>query len=181
MADAEDLKSFAVTGVPVRARGDPLRNRRKAMGHSWYRHYVGNSMGRILHFLNVYCGLRIAESAAIGPKTITYQGQQIATYTMLDELEVEGLNGWKFKSKFVPVFEFHRADFALCQKKLQRAAILESVVHEAQHNVNELKKNAIRSQIEESTKILEEALVHEFDFYRISREDIGKSENDCDE
>lgn len=162
-------------------------------------------MGRVLHFLNVYCGLRTAENAIVGPNDVML-GDELVKYTMLDELEVEGLNGWKFKSKFVPIFEFHRADFALCQKKLQRAAILESVVHEAEHNLLELKKKLrepiltkniwvntsnpkyaaacaeiaeIRLQIEESKKILEEALAHEFDFYRISREDIGES--DCDE
>lgn len=107
--------------------------------HSWYSQCAGNCIGRILHFLNVYSGLRMAEDATVGINNVTFDGKDVAIFTMND-IEVEGIGGWKFQSRFVPVFSFTEeySYMAEVQEKLQRAAILESIVPEVEYDIKVL-------------------------------------------
>ena len=107
--------------------------------NSWYRHCAGNCIGRILHFLNVYSGLKMAEDATVGVNNVTFYGKDVATYTMRN-IEVEGVDGWKFQSRFVPIFSFTKeySYMTEAQEKLQRAAILESVVPEVEYDIKVL-------------------------------------------
>ena len=106
---------------------------------TWYQQYTGSSIGRVCHFLEVYGGLSLAENAIIGKDTVIKHGKQVATFTSIDK-EVEGLDGWKFASKNVPVFDFAPGYAYLFerQEKLQRAAILESVIYEVMQEIVEL-------------------------------------------
>jgi hypothetical protein len=106
----------------------------------WYAHYTGDSLGRVLHFLNVYGGLRLAENAIIGNGTVTLYNKPVATFT-IQTIEIEGLGGWKFTSKFVPVFIFSTEykDLIEKQDRLQRVAILESAVYEVEDEIVVLK------------------------------------------
>jgi hypothetical protein len=51
----------------------------------WWSYYKGRSCGRIIHAIDMYCGLRIAEEIQIGNGTITLYGKPFATYTWEDE------------------------------------------------------------------------------------------------
>lgn len=55
---------------------------------SWYRKYQGQSVGRVLHFLEHYCGLHVAEHATIGPDFVSMYGERIATYAFAGDVPV---------------------------------------------------------------------------------------------
>lgn len=48
---------------------------------SFYDQYPGNSIGRILHYLQVYCGVTVAESVCVGDGEIKQHGETIALYS----------------------------------------------------------------------------------------------------
>lgn len=54
------------------------------MGSS-YSGYKGQSIGRILYFLNKYCGLDVAEQAVLRDDMVTYYGKVIARFTWSKE------------------------------------------------------------------------------------------------
>lgn len=51
----------------------------------WWSKYKGRSCGRIIHAIDMYCGLRIAEEIKIGNGKIELYGKPFATYTWEDE------------------------------------------------------------------------------------------------
>ena len=52
---------------------------------SWYRQYTGKSIGRVLHFLNAYGGLSLADNVIVGKDTVIMHGKQVATFTSIDK------------------------------------------------------------------------------------------------
>lgn len=83
---------------------------------SWYR-YQGRCIGRVLHFLEHYCGLHVAEHARIGGDYVELHGARIATY------------GWceSFGEADVPAFTFlgDRADDWMLGQNVKRDAAIE--------------------------------------------------------
>jgi hypothetical protein len=47
---------------------------------SWYSQYNGKSVGRILHAINMYCGLQIAEEVQVGDGKVSLHGLPLAEY-----------------------------------------------------------------------------------------------------
>jgi hypothetical protein len=107
---------------------------------SFYRQYTGDTIGRVCHFLNVYGDVRIAETVTVSKDTVYFFGKKLATFSMLPEMEVEGVDGWKFKSKQIPIFVFEPEFSYLSEKqgKLQRAAILEAAIYEVEALIKDL-------------------------------------------
>lgn len=77
---------------------------------SW-RQYSGHSVGRILHFLHVYCGLDVAEQAVVARHTINYRGRDIADYVYSN----------KFGEEDVPIFTFYCQDYHIDWNKGQES------------------------------------------------------------
>lgn len=66
---------------------------------SFWNHYEGRAIGKIINFLYHYCGLNIAENCTIGNHEIEYHGKVIATVSW-EEFEYDG------KKIDIPVFDF---------------------------------------------------------------------------
>lgn len=116
---------------------------------SCYRGYTGQSVGRIFHFIYYYGGLNMAETCSVGSSRVIYYGDVVASNYTFTEVEVTGLNGWKFKSKDVPVFEFTEkyAWMNEQQNSKQHLAILESVLYEATAIVEDIKSQKSKHQL----------------------------------
>jgi len=50
-----------------------------------YSNYKGRSVGRIVHYIYLYCGINIGEYCQIGDGTVLYGGKTIATFTWENE------------------------------------------------------------------------------------------------
>ncbi len=118
---------------------------------SYVRDCTGPSIGRVIHFIYHYCGLSISEHICIGQHTVTLYGKPFATFED-KTITVEGLNGWKFESDYVPVFLFDESlDNKLWienrQNKLQRVAILESAPYEVKRRIQDVKNQFSRHKV----------------------------------
>jgi hypothetical protein len=83
----------------------------------WYREYPYKSSGNILHWLYVYAGLNVAETAIVHSDHVTYHGEVYATFTWNDELQ---LPVFKFGEK-VPAYFQKKQDVYLNGLKNQKA------------------------------------------------------------
>jgi len=113
---------------------------------TWYSQYTGDCIGRVLHFLYIYGGLSLSDNVTVGSENIYISNKKIATYSIRSEMEVEGIGGWKFTSKYVPIFRFEgpHSNLNKVQNKLQRVAILQSIVYEAKADIKELENKLHR-------------------------------------
>ena len=66
---------------------------------SFWNHYEGRAIGKIINFLYHYCGLNIAENCTIGNHEIKYRGNLVATVSW-EEFEYDG------KKIDIPIFNF---------------------------------------------------------------------------
>lgn len=72
----------------------------------FYSQYRGRSCGRILAYLEKYCGLRVAEEATVHGDKVTWWGETIATYTWDENSDIAtfvfnpGLNRSVFNPKY---------------------------------------------------------------------------------
>jgi len=53
---------------------------------SFWSHYKGQSIGRVLHFLYHYCNLHIAENVTVGDGEVRLHGDLFATYVWEDDV-----------------------------------------------------------------------------------------------
>lgn len=51
--------------------------------HSYCQHYCGNSVGRVIHYVTIICGLNIGERVQVGEGKVTYPTSKnlFAAYT----------------------------------------------------------------------------------------------------
>lgn len=89
---------------------------------SWY-HYRGRCIGRVLHFVEHYCGLHLAEHVTVGDGAVTDRGRQLATYTWSD----------RFGEWDVPEFKFAPCNsmYEYQQRTRREWAILDGCALEA--------------------------------------------------
>lgn len=71
----------------------------------WWGRYQGKSLGKVLHFIQCYCGMPVAELVDVGTNYVKLSNVKIATYDWkVESLELP--NGDVLKVD-VPVFNFN--------------------------------------------------------------------------
>lgn len=70
----------------------------------WWGRYRGKSLGKVLHFLQCYCGMSIAESCTVGTDYVRLGNKNFATFVWSTE-SLELPNGQNVTVD-VPVFVF---------------------------------------------------------------------------
>lgn len=56
--------------------------------YSWYKEYSYGTIGNIIHWIYVYCGLHIAEYIQVGEGSVTLYNQPFATFEKNDKLQL---------------------------------------------------------------------------------------------
>jgi hypothetical protein len=73
---------------------------------SWYSQYRGQSYGRILHYVNIYCGLRYAEEVAVYTDKITYHDNLLATFSWEGDTDRATFK-FCYEDRFHPRFNYN--------------------------------------------------------------------------
>lgn len=91
------------------------------MSLGWHRNYRGKSLGRILHFIEFYCGFDVMENCRMGDDwhSITYHGEKIATFEWLPGYEDIPV------FKFLPVKSYNGEDLSVERERNQKEKLLE--------------------------------------------------------
>lgn len=71
---------------------------------SFYNHYTGRSVGRILHFIYYICGLRYAEQVCVSEDKLTYYDKPFAECTWDDN----NVPTFKFIGEYSDEFNKHQ-------------------------------------------------------------------------
>lgn len=88
----------------------------------WHRHHRGQSIGRILHFIEAYCGFDVMEHCTVGSDSVHYYGEKIATYEWLPGYEDIPV------FEFLPVKSYSGEDLSIARKKNQKEKLLEALM-----------------------------------------------------
>jgi hypothetical protein len=68
----------------------------------WYCSYGGQSIGRLLHFIECLQGFNMMEDCTVGNGKINYWGKVVATYTFVDLPESKDVPKFTFIEKYAP-------------------------------------------------------------------------------
>lgn len=117
---------------------------------SFYSQYSAKSIGRILHFLYVYCGLHVAESVTVGEQEIIYNNQKIA------DVQWKTLRVYGFDVE-IPVFIFYGENknrYKQQQMIRQISAIME--LKEMEHNLKSDYVKIYKEVLEQQSNLIKD-------------------------